>query len=158
MWKCPLLQMRAFDITETERSEFLIYLSSSDTAMNWMPLLSDWDLDMAILSSTKHSLYLFVTEKNIKVSRRLGVSSRYHERRCHQLGHKMVAGRHSQKWPPKPGSLLCSFLGIFASEESTPESWLSGCKKEHKSSSWHTTLWGQQSLCGVKSVPTGGVT
>ena len=67
--------MRAFDVTETERSEFRIYFSSSDAAMDWMPLLSDWDLDMAILSSTTHSLSLFVTEKMNKVRRRTHFTS-----------------------------------------------------------------------------------
>ena len=70
--------MRAFDVTETERSEFRIYFSSSDAAMDWMPLLSDWDLDMAILSSTKHSLSLFVTEKMNKVCRRTNFTSEFH--------------------------------------------------------------------------------
>ena len=59
--------MRAFEVTETEESEFVIYFCSVDAAMDWMPLLSDWDLDMAILSSAEPALSLFVAEKKAKV-------------------------------------------------------------------------------------------
>ena len=55
--------MRAFDVTESDGSEFAIYFCSADAAMDWMPLLSDWDLDMAILSSAEPALSLFVAEK-----------------------------------------------------------------------------------------------
>jgi len=58
--------MRAFEVTETEESEFVIYFCSVDAAMDWMPLLSDWDLDMAILSSAEPALSLFVAEKKAK--------------------------------------------------------------------------------------------
>ena len=58
--------MRAFDITETDCSEMVIYFCSLEEAMDWMPLLSDWDLDMAILSSTEPSLSLLVAEKKVK--------------------------------------------------------------------------------------------
>ena len=61
------LQMRAFDVTESDGSEFAIYFCSADAAMDWMPLLSDWDLDMAILSSAEPALSLFVAEKKAKV-------------------------------------------------------------------------------------------
>ena len=59
--------MRAFDVTETDISEFVIYFCSADAAMDWMPLLSDWDLDMAILSSAEPALSLFVAEKKAMV-------------------------------------------------------------------------------------------
>ena len=58
--------MRAFDIIETDCSEMVIYFCSLEEAMDWMPLLSDWDLDMAILSSTEPSLSLLVAEKKVK--------------------------------------------------------------------------------------------
>lgn len=56
--------MRAFDLLDDE-SEFVIYFSSPDA--DWMPLLSDWDLDVAILSSADPVLSLRVTERKIKV-------------------------------------------------------------------------------------------
>ena len=59
--------MRAFDVTETDGSEFVIHFCSAGVAIDWMPLLSDWDLDMAILSSTEPTLSLLITERKTKV-------------------------------------------------------------------------------------------
>ena len=52
--------MRAFDVTETDGSEFVIHFCSAGVALDWMPLLSDWDLDMAILSSTDFNVFVGV--------------------------------------------------------------------------------------------------
>ena len=55
---------RAYDIVD----EFVIYFSSSSTGSpeDWLPLLSDWDLDVAILSAADPYLVLMITERKLK--------------------------------------------------------------------------------------------
>lgn len=55
---------RAYDIVD----EFVIYFSSSSTGRgeDWLPLLSDWDLDVAILSAADPYLLLMITERKMK--------------------------------------------------------------------------------------------
>jgi hypothetical protein len=57
---------RAFDLGDdsTASAEFVVYFASPDG--DWMPMLSDWDLDVAILSSAEPILNLMVTETKIK--------------------------------------------------------------------------------------------
>ena len=56
---------RAFDLGESE-SDFIILFNS---AGEWMPLLSDWDLDVAILSAAQPSLNLMVRERRNRPKR-----------------------------------------------------------------------------------------
>lgn len=55
---------RAYDIVD----DFVIYFSSSSTGRgeDWLPLLSDWDLDVAILSAADPFLLLMITERKLK--------------------------------------------------------------------------------------------
>lgn len=54
---------RAFDIDCGAGEDFVIYFSSGG---EWLPLLSDWDLDVAIIGAAEPCLNLVITERNGK--------------------------------------------------------------------------------------------
>ena len=56
---CYLFLYRAFDLPPSDISISYKFFDKDGTE-NWSPLLSDWDLDTAILGSADHDLYLQV--------------------------------------------------------------------------------------------------